>query len=122
MIWMATILALTLSTPAPQPAVCFDSVVVGSVDRIDDIAPLSGLAPGLVSGAKGEWTIRVSRTERGEATPPMIVATGQAETLPEPRTVLRIFLKKDGLKHYVAVFWTPFATQRARLPAGLRGC
>jgi hypothetical protein len=118
MILAAAILALTLAHPAPEPAVCFDSVVLGTVDRVDDITPLSGLA----LGTTGEWTIRVSRRERGEATPPMIVATGQYESLPAPRTVLRIFLKKDGAKHYVAVFWAPFATPRTRLPPGLRAC
>jgi hypothetical protein len=118
MILAAPLLALTLSSPAPAPAVCFDSVVLGTVDRVDDITPLAGLG----SGGTGEWTIRVSRRERGDETPPMIVATGQYDSLPTPRTVLRIFLKRDGPKHYVAVFWTPFATTRARLPAGLRGC
>jgi hypothetical protein len=118
MMLAATVLALTLSTPKPEPAACFDSVVIGSVDRVDGLAPLSGLA----LGATSEWTIRVSRRERGEATPGTIVATGQAESAPAPRTVLRIFLKKDAPRHYVAVFWTPFATPRPRLPTGLRPC
>lgn len=118
MILAATFLALTLSTPKPEPAACFDSVVLGSVDRVDAITPLSGVA----LGAASEWTIRVSRRERGEPTPGTIVVTGQAESLPQLRTVLRIFLKKDGPKHYVAVFWTPFATPRQRLPPGLRPC
>jgi hypothetical protein len=118
MILAATFLALTLSTPKPEAAACFDSVVIGSVDRVDGVASLSGL--GL--GATSEWTIRVSRRERGEATPGSIVATGPAESAPAPRTVLRIFLKKDAASHYVAVFWTTFATPRPRLPTGLRPC
>jgi hypothetical protein len=119
MIGVASILALTLSSPttAPPP-VCFDSVVLGSVDRVDDIAP----RPGRASGATAEWTIRVTRHELGEETPAMVVATGQAESLPAPRTILRIFLQKDGPKHYVAVFWATFATPRPRLPPGLRFC
>ena len=118
MIQALGILALTLSPSAAAPPVCFDSVVLGSVDRVDDIAPLSRPAV----GATAEWTIRVSRHELGEETPALVVATGKAESLPEPRTVLRIFLKKDGPKHYVAVFWTTFATPRPRLPPGLRAC
>jgi len=118
MIWASSILALTLSSPATEPPVCFDSVVLGTVDRVDNITPLAGLA----LGATAEWTIRVSRHERGEGTPALVVATGQAETLPAPRTVLRIFLMKDGPKHYRAVFWTTFATPRPRLPPGLRAC
>ena len=118
MIWVASILALTTSSPAKEPPVCFDSVVLGTVDRVDDIAPHSG--PAL--GAGGEWTIRVTRRERGEGTPALVVATGQAESLPAPRTVLRIFLQKDGPQHYRAVFWTTFATPRPRLPPGLRAC
>jgi hypothetical protein len=118
MIWAPTVLALTLSSPAAEPPVCFDSVVLGSVDRIDDITPSSKLA----LGARAELTIRVSRHERGEGTPPLVVATGQAESLPAPRTVLRIFLQKDGPRHYRAVFWTPFAAARTRLPPGLRAC
>jgi hypothetical protein len=118
MIRVATILALTLSSPATEPPFCFDSVVLGSVDRVDDITPLSGLA----SGATAEWTIRVTRHELGEGTPALIVATGQAASMPAPRTVLRIFLKKDGPKHYRAVFWVTFATPRPRLPPGLRAC
>jgi len=114
----AALLALTLSARAPEPPVCFDSVVLGSVDRVDDVTPLSGLA----LGATAEWTIRVTRHERGEATPASIVATGPAGSAPEPRTVLRLFLKKDGPKHYRAVFWTAFATPRPRLPSGLRAC
>ena len=120
MIWLASILALGLSSPttaAPPPA-CFDSVVLGSVDRIDNITPLSGVA----SGATAEWTIRVTRRELGEVTPGMVVATGQAESMPSPRAILRIFLMKDGPMHYRAVFWVPFATPRPRLPAGLRFC
>jgi len=118
MIQAATILALTFSSPTAEPAACFDSVVLGSVDRVDAISPLAGLA----SGATAEWTIRVTRHERGEGTPPLVVATGQTESLPETRTVLRIFLKKDGPKHYRAIFWVPFATPRPRLPAGIRAC
>jgi hypothetical protein len=120
MIQAASILALTLSSPtaAPPPA-CFDSVVLGSVDRVDDIAPLRGSALG---GATAEWTIRVSRHELGEETPAMVVATGQAEPVPAPRSILRIFLQKDGPQHYVAVFWVTFATPRPRLPPGLRVC
>ncbi len=114
----AALLALTLSAPAPEPPVCFDSVVLGSVDRVDDVRPLSALA----LGATAEWTIRVTRHERGEATPASIVATGQAESAPAPRTVLRLFLKKDGPKHYRAVFWTAFATPKPRLPSGLGAC
>ena len=117
MIRVATFLALTLSSPTPEPALCFDSVVVGYVDRIDDIAPRAGLARGVTA----EWTIRVSRRERGDGTPGLIVATGQTESLPEPRTVLRIFLKKDGPRHYRALFWAPWAS-RARAPAALRPC
>ena len=118
MIQALGILALTLSPLATAPPACFDSVVLGSVDRVDDIAPLS--RPAL--GATAEWTIRVSRHELGEETPALVVATGKAEALPEPRTVLRIFLKKDGPKHYLAVYWTTFATPRPRLPPGLRAC
>jgi hypothetical protein len=118
MIVAASILALTLSSPAAkQEPTCFDSVVLGSVDRVDDIAPLPGRALGAA-----EWTIRVTRHELGEKTPASVVATGQAGSLPAPRTVLRIFLKKDGPTHYVAVFWVTFATPRPRLPAGLRLC
>ena len=118
MIWLAPILALTLSSPAPQPAACFDSVVLGTVDRVDDISPLAGR----VSGGTAEWTIRVTRHELGAGTPASLVATGQAEPLPEPRTVLRIFLMKDGPQHYRAVFWATFATPRPRFPPGLRAC
>ena len=119
MIQAATILALGLSSPTTaEPPVCFDSVVLGSVDRVDAIMPLHGRA----LGATAEWTIHVSRRERGEETPALVVATGEAESLPTPRTILRIFLKKDGATHYRAVFWVPFATPRPRLPAGLRGC
>jgi hypothetical protein len=118
MIGMATILALTTTSPATAAPVCFDSVVLGSVDRVDDITPL----PGLALGATAEWTIRVTRHELGESTPALVVATGQADSMPAPRTVLRIFLKKDGPTHYRAVFWTTFATPRPRLPPGLRAC
>jgi hypothetical protein len=118
MIWAPAILALTLSSPATAPPVCFDSVVLGSVDRVDGITPLRGFA----SGATAEWTIRVTRQELGEKTPAMVVATGQAESAPTPRTILRIFLQKDGPKHYVAVFWTAYATPRPRFPPGLRAC
>lgn len=118
MIQAASILALTLSSPATAPPPCFDSVVLGSVDRVDDITPL----PGLASGATAEWTIRVTRHELGEGTPALVVATGQAEPLPAPRTILRIFLMKDGPQHYRTVFWTTFATPRPRLPFGLRAC
>jgi hypothetical protein len=118
MILATSILALTLSSPATQPPVCFDSVVLGSVDRVDDITSLSGRA----LGATAEWTIRVTRHELGEGTPALIVAAGQAESLPATRTVLRIFLQKDGPKHYRVVFWTTFATPRPRLPPGLRAC
>jgi hypothetical protein len=118
MIQAATILALSMSSPATAPPPCYDSVVLGTVDRVDDITPLSGHA----LGGTGEWTIRVTRHERGEGTPAMVVATGQAETLPTPRTVLRIFLQKDGPQHYRAVFWVTFATPRPRLPPGLRAC
>jgi hypothetical protein len=119
MIHAASILALTLSSPtkAPPP-VCFDTVVIGSVDRVDEITSL----PRLAAGATAEWTIRVSRHELGEGTPASVVATGPVESSPTPRTVLRIFLMKDGPKHYVAVYWVPFATPRPRLPAGLRFC
>ena len=117
--WAPAILALTLSSPATVTGPdCFDSVVLGSVDRVDDNTALSGRA----MGATAEWTIRVSRRELGEGTPAMVVATGPAESLPTPRTVLRIFLKKDGPQHYRAVFWVTFATPRPRLPAGLRAC
>jgi hypothetical protein len=118
MIWAPSILALTLSSPAAAPPVCFDSVVLGSVDRVDNITALHGLA----MGATAEWTIRVTRHELGEETPALVVATGQAESAPAPRTILRIFLQKDGPKHYVAVFWTTFATPRPRFPPGLRAC
>ena len=92
--------------------------VLGSVDRVDDIIP----RPGRVLDPTSEWTIRVTRHELGENTPAVVVATGQAEPLPAPRTVLRIFLKKDGPKHYLAVYWTTFATPRPRLPPSLRAC
>jgi hypothetical protein len=100
------------------PPVCFDSVVLGSLDRVDDIAP----RPGRALGPTAEWTIRVTRHELGEETPALVVATGQADSLPAPRTILRIFLQKDGPKHYVAVFWATFATPRPRFPPGLRAC
>ena len=118
MIWAPSILALTLSSPATAPPVCFDSVVLGSVDRVD----YSSARPGRALDATAEWTIRVSRHELGEGTPALVIATGQAESSPAPRTVLRIFLKKDGPEHYLAVFWVTFATPRPRLPAGLRPC
>jgi hypothetical protein len=118
MIWAPAILALTLSSPAPPPPVCFDSVVLGSVDRVDDIAPL----PALALRPTAEWTIRVTRHELGETTPALVVATGNAGSMPAPRSILRIFLKKDGLKHYLAVYWVTFATPRPRLPPGIRAC
>jgi hypothetical protein len=108
---------LTLSAPVPAPPVCFDSVVLGSVDRVD-VVPVSGLA----LGATAEWTIRVTRHERGAATPASIVATGRTESAPAPRTVLRIFLKKDGPEHYRAVSWAPFSVAKPRLPPGVGAC
>jgi hypothetical protein len=114
----AALLALTLSAPVSELPVCFDTVVLGSVDRIESVTRPSGLA----LGATAEWTIRVTRHERGEATPASLVATGPAESAPQLRTVLRLFLKRDGGQHYRAVFWTAFATPRPRLPAGLRAC
>jgi hypothetical protein len=119
MIPLWSILALGLSSPTTTaPPVCFDSVVLGSVDRVDDITPL----PQLASGGTAEWTIRVTRHELGEGTPGLVVATGQAASMPAPRTILRIFLQKDGPTHYRAVFWAPYATPRPRFPAGLRAC